>query len=375
MGCWPPLSVIHNSPWPSINSAPARSANVVTLMCFSTFISVLHAFFLIAFNFGGRGGGTIHSSLCPSSKRRVLLELRIRGGACDLAWPIRISNPSGLSDWLRGGPIRATEPPFPGLRGNPEKEALFPRVAEDGMGTSTDRSCLTSRRGPSACRWRPHRGNHSPKMERMKRMTSPVPPTSPTCRRFCQRLLAFQLLEPVNSLFLCSQAECHFAFHATKQNWTLLSASAKYQRVQALEDKPRPLVSFLWSGSLSKPCVVLDESLLLPSLAVLQPWNWPCLPAVQLMLEPVERNFVLLNCLHHLHAVFLSWVTRADCRTPRPAGMNSTACLHRPDSAHAAGRQLPSRLMALSHDFTLLLMPIMSFWKMQGSGCPISPNM
>ena len=51
------------------------------------------------------------------------------------------------------------------------------------MGTSKGGcSCLTIRGDASACRWSPHRGNHSPQMEGMKRMTSPAPPP-PICVR------------------------------------------------------------------------------------------------------------------------------------------------------------------------------------------------
>ena len=77
---------------------------------------------------------------------------------------------------------------------------------------------------------------------------------------------------------------------------------------------------------------------------------------------------MLFNFLQRQPTGFLSRVTRAERRTPQPAGLNSPACLHRPDCVHVAGRQMPYPSMAPSHNFTPSLIPIMSFWKMQGSG-------
>ena len=50
---------------------------------------------------------------------------------------------------------------------------------------------------------------------------------------------------------------------------------------------------------------------------------------------------MLFNFLQRQPTGFLSRVTWAERKTPQPAGLNSTACLHRPDCVHVAGWQMP----------------------------------
>lgn len=291
--------------------------------------SVLHTFPLIAFNCGG----TTHSFLCPSGKSRagpisVSEEKHV---------PIRRSHPSDLSDWLRGGPIRAAE--FQDFCGNRRKgSSLLVGVAERIRWEARGAAGILPAEEGHLLVDGAHPGNQSQKTEGAKRVTSPAP--HPQLCRKPALPLAFSSLNQRVPLSSVSRW-FHFALYVSKQNTHCFQRMPMTVSPSPAMPSSAPLVSLLWSGSLSLEVILRVSFAPGAWLALLQPWGSL---AVALHRPADAWNLWSGTLCYSTFAIIrtllfcLRWCRR---NAKQHAGLTSPGHIHQPECVRAAGLQLP----------------------------------